>query len=139
MPSTPRWCSASATLVSTRFTAAASRTAWKRHPAKCDTVVPAGRSADPEATTTPTAPPEGLAEPEGIDVGRAVVHPAPHVRVDRHPGVLDEDLARAWRGDVDVGDLEVLGRGDAGGGAGRQADLAAADRMSSHRASLVSW
>src|SRR5690606_10181987 len=48
------------------------------------------------------------------DVGLAGVHPAPHVRVDRHEHVADEDPAVGGLGQLGLGDGEVVRPGPAG-------------------------
>jgi hypothetical protein len=50
---------------------------------------------------------ERRSERERRHVGLDVVHPSAHVRIDRHPLVADEQLARAGIGKLDLRELEV--------------------------------
>ena len=45
------------------------------------------------------------------DVGLDVVHPAPHVRIDRHPLVADEQLAGPGVRNLDLDEVEVASLG----------------------------
>ena len=64
-----------------------------------------------------------LAERERRHVRAHVVHPRPHVRVDREVRVADENLSVARLGDLDLGDLEEILVREAGR-TGDQTDLA---------------
>ena len=68
-----------------------------------------------------------LAELEGRDVRRRVVHPPAHVRVHRHPRVAHHDLTGSGSGHRGVYQLEIVAAGLAHGASG-ELDLARGQR-----------
>jgi hypothetical protein len=64
-----------------------------------------------------------LADLEGRDVARPVVHAPAHVGIDGHPQIAHLDLALGWRGRVFAGDREIGDFRQADGSRG-EADLA---------------
>ena len=91
-------------------TCRASRTATSRQAASGSTSAPSGTAGERESTTRPTAPPFIVSPTsQARRVGLAGVHPAAHVRVDRHREHPDDDLAVGRVGTLELDQPEVLG------------------------------
>ena len=107
MPSTPRYALGEIPVAST-LRAPRPTVAYSRQPPWCGDDVALGEARAARrhdlahggaVSVSPSC--------NGGSVGLCVVHPPAHVRVDRHEGVADDDLAVARVADLDFSELEV--------------------------------